>query len=77
MIGHDHLRQVRLGEVDVQLLSTYPLWTYAENIMKIHQHLAEIWWFIGGYGHNSFWPLGVIGLGEVDVHFMCVCQLWA
>ena len=42
MIGQNHFGWLRLGEIDVQFLFVYPLWSYTENYMMIHQHSAEI-----------------------------------
>ena len=42
MIGHDHVGKVRFGQVKITFMCFSPLWTYAENVMKIHQDLAMI-----------------------------------
>ena len=42
MIGHCHLGQLRLGDVDVQFMSVFQLWSYTENFMLIQKDLAEI-----------------------------------
>ena len=42
MNGHDLLGKMRLGEVNIQFMNVSPIWTYAENFVKIHQNLAKI-----------------------------------
>ena len=38
-LGHD---KVRLGQVLGHFIPVCPLWAYAENLVEIHQDLAEI-----------------------------------
>ena len=39
MIGHDHLRYLVLGDVDVHFMSLYQMWANVENFMVIDQDL--------------------------------------
>ena len=42
MTYHDHLGSVKLGVVDIELMSVCLLLAYAENFVKIHQGLVKI-----------------------------------
>ena len=42
MIGHDHFGKLKMDQVDIIYLSLYPLWTYAQNFVKIRLDLAMI-----------------------------------
>ena len=55
MIGPDHFGEVRFSQVNTTFMSLWPLWTYAENFMKIYEDLAmslQVLVLIGWLGHD-------------------------